>query len=320
MTFRAAWWLSAAVPLAAHMVSMSTGDVRIEGRRLRFELRMPLYEVAHVKDPARSLLAAVRFSSGGAAARELESRCQEIPAQGAYLCQASYEFPAAVDRLQVTSSLHSITVANHVHLLRAGRNGAADQAVMDISFPRADLRFRPPTPGEIAAQQIAAGAMRAAGGAAPLLFLAALALAARTRRELAALAGAFLAGEALACLLVPRTGWMPAPRFVEAAAALTIAYLAVEILLLPQAGHRWAVVGILGVFHGLYFAMFIASSRARAHWVLAGVAAGEIVLIAVFAGLLGRLRRALAPHRPERAGSAALLAIGLVWFLVRLRG
>jgi len=320
MTRRFTLALLAALPASAHMVSMSTGELKIEGRRANFELRMPLYEVAHVKNPERALLAAIRFSSRGAPARLTESRCRETPAQAAYLCEAAYEFPETVERLQVESSLHSITVANHVHLLRVVRDGASDQAVMDLSFPRADLRFRPATPSEVAFQQITAGALRAAGGAAPLLFLAALALAARTRRELLALAGAFLAGEILSCLVLPITGWSPAPRFVEAAAALTIAYLAVEILLLPKAGHRWAVVGVLGIFHGLYFAIFTSTSGYQVRWVLTGVAAGEILVLAVFAILFARLRKLLDTLRPEPVCAGLLLAVGLVWFFVRLKG
>ncbi len=53
------------VPLAAHMVSMSTGDLKVDGARASYELRMPMYEVAHVHDPQHTLLDHVRFESGG---------------------------------------------------------------------------------------------------------------------------------------------------------------------------------------------------------------------------------------------------------------
>jgi hypothetical protein len=42
-----------------------------------------------------------------------------------------------------------------------------------------------------------------------------------------------------------------APRFLEAAMALTVAYLAVEILTSVEVMHLTWIVGILGVFHGL---------------------------------------------------------------------
>src|SRR6185295_17884058 len=121
-----------------------------------------------------------------------------------------------------------------------------------------------------AIQQFGAGALRAFGGVVQLLFLASLVLAARNRRELLALAGMFLAGQVTSAVLVPLTNWQPAARFVEAAAALTIAYLAVEILALPRAGSRWLVAGVLGGFHGLYFELFLRNTGYSAGWVLAG--------------------------------------------------
>jgi hypothetical protein len=281
---------------------------------------MPLYEVSHVKDPARDLIRAVTVRANAETGRVAESRCQPDAAEGAMVCRIGYEFGSAVETVEVRSALHEVTAPNHVHLLRAARGQARDQAVLDVSFPRAELRFHPPTAIEEAFQQAAAGAMRVAGGPAQWLFAVALVIAARSRRELAVLTAMFVAGEALACLLQPVTGWWPAPRFVEAACALTIAYLAVESLWLPHAGQRWAVVGVLGIFHGLYFALFVSQSRYGAGWVLTGAVVVEVTLIAVLGWALSRLGRMVAEWQPARAASALLMAVGLGWFFLRLRG
>ena len=318
MTLRLCWLLLP-LPLAAHMVSLSTGEIRIEGQRGEYELRMPLYEVAHVKDPDRTLLASIRFSDGSSDARLIGKSCREDRADGAYICDATYQFAKPVDRLEVECRFYSVTVPNHVHLLRAIHGGKTDQAVLDFSFPAATLRFNPPTAAEIAAREIGAGVFRAVGGAAQILFLASLVLAARGRRELFALAGMFLLGEIASCLILPRTGWRPAPRFIEAAAALTIAYLAVEILVLPEAGKRWLVVGVLGVFHGFYFEMFIRSSNYHAAYVLTGVVLGEILVIAVFALAFSKIRKAAEALRPVPVAASVLLVVGIVWFVLRLR-
>ena len=158
--------------------------------------------------------------------------CQQE--QDTYVCTADYQFPAPVETLQAECTLASVTVPNHVHLLRAYRGDKTDQAVFDLSYTQAEIRFRPPTAFETATREISAGFMRAAGGLAPLLFLVSLVLAARSRRELMALTASFLAAEALACAMAPRLQLPLSPRFIEAAAALTIAYLAFEIILLPQ--------------------------------------------------------------------------------------
>jgi len=310
----------AALPLTAHMVSISTGEIKLNGNRGHYEMRMPWYEVAHVQKPEKTLLASVQFFSGGTEAKLAQSRCRKDEAESALICEADFEFPSEVGVLEARSRLHTVTVPNHVHVLRAVMGDKNDQAVLDLSFPKAELRFRPPTAIETALRETVAGAMRAAGGLAQLLFLAALVIAARSRRELIALTGMFLAGEVITSVLVPGMLWQPAPRFVEAAAALTIAYLAVETLLLPLAGQRWLVVGVLGLIHGLYFALFLSGSEYSAGYVLTGVAVAEVTLIALLALVFSRLAGMLEALRPVKLASAALLAVGLGWFFLRLRG
>ena len=310
--------LTPAVALA-HVMSMSTGDLRIDDRRAHYELRMPLYEMSHVAGSAEKLFDHIRFSSGGRDARLIKKDCSADQSQGIYFCTAEYEFPQPVDKLEVECTFHTVTVPNHVHLLRAVNGERRDQAIFDFSFPKSTLRFRPPTPVEIAVTEIGAGTMRALGGLVQVLFLASLVLAARNRRELLAVSGMFLAGQVASALLVPRTGWHPPPRFVEAAAALTLAYLAVEILLLPRAGGRWAIAGLLGAFHGLYFLVFIQSTGYAPGLVLAGAGLAEIALLAVFALVFSRVGRVAAALRPVQVSASALLAVGLIWFFLRLK-
>jgi hypothetical protein len=249
----------------------------------------------------------------------MTSNCRAESERDTYVCDAEYEFAAPPDRIEAECTLAAITVPNHVHLLRAEMGGKHDQGVFDVSFTRATLRFRPPSAAETAMTEAGGGFLRALGGPAQILFLAALALAARSRSELLRLMGMFLAGQALAVLAVPRTGWQPAPRFVEAAAALTIAYLAVEILLLPKAGARWLIAGVLGVFHGLFLCLFVTTAEYRPGLVLAGAAAAEITVGAVLALLFSRVMKWARALRPVEVCASALLVFGLVWFILRLR-
>jgi len=203
--------------------------------------------------------------------------------------------------------------------LRAAMDGKQDQAIFDLSFSRATLRFRPPTPVEVAVTETGAGFVRAWGGPVQILFLAALVLAGRSRKELLALTAMFLAGQLASVLLLPHIGWQPAPRFVEAAAALTVAYLAVEILLLPQAGARWVIAAFLGAFHGLYFHLFLRTTGYRPGYVLAGAAVAELIAIAVLALLFSQITRVARVLRPVQVSASALLVFGMVWFFLRLK-
>jgi hypothetical protein len=294
----------------AHVMSMSSGDLTVDGARAHYDLRMPLYEIVHVSNPEQALLEHIRF----AGARLVKHDCHADTARDVYLCSADYEWPLPVEQIDVECTFPAVTVPNHVHLLRAERAGKRDEAIFDLAFTRATLRFRPPTKTEIVVTQAGAGFVRALSGAVQLLFLGALVLAARTRRELLAMTGMFLAGEIACVAIVPHTSWQPAPRFVEAAAALTIAYLAVEILLLPEAGARWAIAGVLGAFHGLYFHLFVQTTAYSAPLVVAGAALAECGAVSVLALIFSKLRRG------TKALACVLLAFGLAWFFLRLRG
>ncbi|MDQ6706434.1 MAG: HupE/UreJ family protein [Acidobacteriota bacterium] len=306
--------------LCAHMMSMSTGDAVVSGNHVEYVLRMPSYEMPRISDPARALFDHIRFSSGGRPAKLLNEACHEDAPRGEYVCAAYYEFPSAVERLDVECALYEVTVPNHVHLLRAEKAGKRDQAIFDYSFSRGRIRFEPPGAIEIAATQMGSGMMCALSGLAQILFLAGLAIASRSRRELMAMTAMFLAGQIASALLLPVTGWHPPARFVEAAAALTVAYLAVEILFLPAAGMRWPIAGVLGAFHGLYFALWIANTGFRPAYVLSGAAGAEILTIALLATVFAFIERRAAILRPATVAASAMLAAGLIWFFLRLRG
>ncbi|MEO8595964.1 MAG: HupE/UreJ family protein [Candidatus Solibacter sp.] len=309
------WLLAMAAPAAAHVMSMSQGDLAIDGTRAHYELRMPLYEVAHVSAPERTLLEHIHFAGG----RLTHSECRSEASRDSYVCAADYEFGAPVDNLEVECTFPAITVPNHVHLLRASMGGKRDEAIFDLGFTRQTLRFRPPTAAEIAITQSGAGAVRALGGAAQILLLAALVMAARTRRELLAIAGMFLAGQTACVLAMTELWWQPPARFVEAATALAVAYLAVEILFLPQAGARWLVACMLGALHGLYFHLFVQSTGYHAALVMAGAALAQVAAIALLALVLSRLGRAAQAFRPVQVAASMLLVVGMVWFFLRLR-
>src|SRR5262249_42490740 len=92
-------------PAMAHVVSMSSGDLTIEGSRGHYELRMPLYEIAHVASPEKTLLEHIRFAGG----RLGQNECHSDEARATCVCTAEYEFAGPVDRLEVECTFAAIT-------------------------------------------------------------------------------------------------------------------------------------------------------------------------------------------------------------------
>ncbi len=168
--FRLVLFLCLAASLHAHVVSMSTGELRMDGPTASFELRIPMYEIAQLAHPETELLAHFRFGDG----HLTQSACEAD--DGTYICRAEYEFPRLhPDSLEVECTLYQVTVPNHVHLLTASQGANPgpdinmDQEVFDQRFTAAEVRFRPPSPAEAMAREAASGALRAVAGASGVL-------------------------------------------------------------------------------------------------------------------------------------------------------
>jgi hypothetical protein len=299
-------------------MSMSSGELRVEGRTAKLEVRIPIYEVSDLKDPQAKILDAFTLRVEAVEARRVSESCKEIQEDAAFVCEAEYELPEEPDVLEVDCRLAEATVPNHVHILRAVRGDVAEQEVFDYTTTRHEIRFRPLSPWEVFWQQAGAGAKRVLTGPAQWLFLLALALAARSRKELLWIAAAFLAVQAVSAVIVEQQRWNAPPRFVETAGALTIAYLAVEVLALPEAGARWLVAAGMGVFHGLYFGIFLSHGDMNAAQVLAGAGLAEVGVLGVFAALVWRLQKDFGERAFTRVVAGALLAVGLGWFAWRM--
>ncbi|MGA3188262.1 MAG: hypothetical protein ABSF22_14245 [Bryobacteraceae bacterium] len=289
--------LTIGAPLWAHVVSMSSGELRIDGPLADYELRIPMVEVAQMAHP-EAILDHIHFEGG----QRRSAKCAEE--DGTYVCHASYEFETLVpDRLGVECTYFQVTVPNHVHWLHAVRSANSDQEVFDQAFPRSELHFRPPSRIETFGREFGLGFVRAATNWMGLLFLLGLAIAApRTMAPFIC----FLLGEVCAVLIGPRIPWPLAPRFLEAAMALTVAYLAVEILMVADAKYLAWIVGVLGLFHGLSIAGFPVRYSV-------GAAALQIGVFFVLAA--GARRVSLAWRKGIAWG---LLAVGLGGFTVRV--
>lgn len=302
--------LACALPLSAHVVSISTGDGRVEGNAVIYDLRMPIYEAPQSAADRERLPSLLRFRAAGMEAKLAEKSCAENRIENAWICTARYEFPTPPEIVEVESALHTVTVPNHVHIARLTREGRSEQAVLDITFPSAEIRFRPPTAFEEFAKQAAGSAWRVWSSPVQWLFLLGIALAAATWIEAALLLLAFAIGESAAALAFANRSLTLAPRFLEMAGALTIAYLAVEILFLPRSRTRYVIVAVLGAFHGLGFAQFLAATEYKAAYVLGGAVFAAAFLFTLLCAVARRLGQ-------PRALAWTLLAIGIAWFAWR---
>jgi hypothetical protein len=118
------------------------------------------------------------------------------------------------------------------------------------------------------------------------------------------------------------------PRIVEPAIALSIAYVAVENLVVREPKHRWLLTFGFGLVHGFGFASVLAEIGLPPSGVVpslvsfnVGVELGQLcVVTAVAPILLWLVPRAGQATRVRTWGSVLLLALSSLWFFERVLG
>jgi hypothetical protein len=115
------------------------------------------------------------------------------------------------------------------------------------------------------------------------------------------------------------------PRLAEAGIALSVAYVALENLLSPAPRRRWVVSFLFGLVHGFGFAGVLrdmALPRAGLLWSLlcfnVGVEVGQLLVVSALLPLLWVLRRSTVYRAVVRAGSLAILVVGVLWLYQRV--
>lgn len=285
---------------------MSSGELRIDGAVATYELRMPLYEVTHLPAPGDTLFDSIRFAGGRLVEKQCSTSAEWLQCTGKYL------FGSDVKELGVTCRFASVTVPNHVHLFRAVKaTGESEQRFFDSTLVETNLTFRPPSTGEYFLRAMVEGFRRAIAGLTTALFLFAIALVAQDRKQFLLLAGILAAVELATASFAPT---QLSPKFLEAAAALSTAYVAIEKILVPAAGQRWLVVAILGIFHGLFFRFFAVELSGVSS--IAGFAAG--LLCANLAWMLPASLLRLLPSTGQRVVTWMLVLAGTFWFGYRI--
>jgi hydrogenase/urease accessory protein HupE len=130
-------------------------------------------------------------------------------------------------------------------------------------------------------------------------------------------------------LIAAGLGWVRLPaRFVEPAIALSIAYVAVENLVVREPQRRWLLTFGFGLVHGFGFASVLAEIGLPPSGVVpslvsfnVGVELGQLcVVLAVAPILLWLVPRYHQAARVRTLGSIALLAFSTLWFFERVTG
>ena len=335
----------AAPPSRAHTTGVSYSDIRVEGRTAELRLRINLRDLDFVDqlDLDRDRLIS-REEVSRALPRHLprlmdnyrirsdqeEGRAELVywrqgPGPGELECLVHYRFGDAIERLEFTVTLPSLTDSGHWNLARVRHPGGRADLNFNLENPTAGLevgsgwRLRA---GRLV-RGLALGAGQAATSPVPAGFLLGLLLTVPGPGGAVRVAGAFLAAQGLMALLASLGPVRLPGSFLASATALSLAYIAAENLLVKETANRWAIGGCFGLLFGvdLSSGLMDQASQAPASGILGRVLgiSCTLALAAALIFLLNLACRRLSWHPwCVRLVSVLLLGAGLAGFFRRV--
>ncbi|WP_342043014.1 HupE/UreJ family protein [Bacillus sp. OTU2372] len=158
-----------------------------------------------------------------------------------------------------------------------------------------------------------------------LLFLLALLLRKQTFKQYAAIVTAFTIAHSISLSLAV-LGWVTLPsRFVEAAIAFSICYVAAENIFRKEIRYRWSITFLFGLIHGLGFATILKEMRIpKSHLAVAllnfnlGIEAVQLTIVLLLLPLLSYLFKLRNSGKIVVYGSYAIVALGAIWLFQRI--
>jgi len=251
--------------------------------------------------------------------------------------QARYTLPSGARPPLLRSTFHELTDDGHRVALRVDAGGQTWTHVLTAASPTYAVPSAPGAgsiadwPDRIAPSGtlrgfVHAGLVHIVTGWDHLLFLLCLLVPGATWRSRVAIVTAFTVAHSLTLTLAALQIVTPPPRFVEAAIALSVAYVAIEnVLHAGERRARWPVAFGFGLVHGFGFASLldIASLPTR-EWLPAvlafnaGIEIGQVAVVLVTVPAFAWLARQAWHARLVQGTSVAVCGLAAWWIVERL--
>ena len=341
-------WLCHATDAHAHQVGLSRGEYLLTGDRLDIDLGFAHRDLAAAfpaldKD-GDGLLTAQELAAGagvvdrdivaplhvttGKQACAVERVSAEIEGDDAVI-KARATCPSGATDLELVFGFLTAFPAGHRHLAHV-RGGAADQETVALqSAPTVRIDTGKPIAGGGGSTWsfFRLGIEHILTGYDHLVFLFGLVLIGGRPRALVKAITAFTLAHSLSLALAVLGVWVPSPRFIEPAIALSIAYVGVENFFLKDAEKRWRITLPFGFIHGFGFAgALLERHLARPRVPLAllgfntGVEAGQLAVLALVLPLVLVARRSeMVRARLVPVANVIVVVLGLAWLGLRIR-
>ena len=334
------WALLGAVPSAAHQQGVSYSGVTVEGGRVQFDLALSLHDLAADAD-GDGVIGDDEIRSRAPRLKRLFDRALAVAA-GDQACPLAFEdFTRAPNelvvfhlsgpcpdtlplRVAVRPAMLSAVEAYNLAKIRAG--GMLTEHVFRGTDTEVVIAG-PTSAATTFGRFFVLGVEHIATGYDHVLFLLALLLVGGGLRALVAIVTAFTVAHSITLSLAVLDVVQLPTRLVESAIALSIAWVALENIVLDRARGRWRITFVFGLMHGFGFASILREMHlprtGLATSLLAfnlGVEAGQLAVVLVSYPLVRAVQRSPHCRRWIVVASGAILVLALYWFVERAFG
>jgi hydrogenase/urease accessory protein HupE len=236
---------------------------------------------------------------------------------------ARYEASVVIHELDARVDVLAHLYADHRNLAEFVFDGSSEQFV----FQHGNSHLVRPNPSHWATAWsfLLLGLEHIILGYDHVLFLFGLLLVGRDFRSLVAIVTSFTAAHSLTLSLATLGVIEPAAWTIEAAIALSIAYVGLENLFATSLRHRWKLTFFFGLVHGFGFANILREMHLPRSGLLVslfsfnlGVELGQIAIVAAMWPALSALARSPRRLLVTRVASVVIVALGLYWFIERV--
>lgn len=246
-----------AVPAAgvAHDPGLSSLDVRVTGHEITAALSLASADSRDIGALHSFVLDALEVRIDDQELRGTVDEVRNDLGQGVRVAVTYPRTPGS--RLTITSNVPRLLARGHRELVSIADEAGSSLAERMIDAASSDVSVD--LDGGASVDRSALwfarlGVEHILGGYDHLLFLAALLLVVRERREVVTVVTAFTVAHSLT-LAAAAFGWIDIPaRIVEPLIAASIVYVGIENLCRREPGARWPLTFAFGLIHGLGFA------------------------------------------------------------------
>lgn len=341
----AAFGSAGAMVASAHEFSRSTSRISVEGRTVRASLTIGATDLhqgppvdldgdgfasveeidAAIEPVFAAIKAHYRLTADGAAPESVVLDRYGLDGPDTLRLDLQLTFAAAVTALAVDSTLHQLTQPDHRHLAHAVIDGTSHETVLDGAVTHAAFQAGPSATIDAARRFVVLGMEHIVTGYDHLAFLVVLLVGATSLLEVVKIVTAFTVAHSIT-LALATFGLVSLPSvLIESLIAFSIAWVAVENLLVDHIDRRWRITFVFGLVHGFGFSNVLRDMELpRASLALslftfnAGVEIGQLIFVLATFPLMYHLLRTRWHPPFALACSSLVLCLGVYWFVQRL--